>query len=99
MNEQTPQAEKQPSATYLKFLEVVKNHGVKATILVSADGSEKKKFEYWNLKRGATDLTPVTEDNLVDYRALTRKERRAVFVIPYKYGRRTAVNKNRKSNV
>lgn len=98
MNEQTPQEEKKPSPAFLKFMDAVNATGVKATILVNGAG-EEKKLEYWNLKKEATNIAPVTEDNLVDYRPLTRKERRKVFVTPFKYGRRHAVNKNRKSNV
>lgn len=76
MNEETPQ-EKKPAAEYLKFLDVVKAHGARASILVTQ--GEKQVIEDWNLKQGATDITPVSEDNLVNYRPLTRRERRRIF--------------------
>jgi hypothetical protein len=98
MNEQTPQAEERkfPEA----FLADLKNHGVKATIL--EDGTDEKgnrKLAYWNLKKGGTDVTPVTPDNLVDWRRLSREERRAIFVTPYKHNRRHALNPKRRASV
>jgi hypothetical protein len=98
MNEQTPQPEEKkfPEA----FTADLASRGVKATIL--EDGTDEKgnrKLAYWNLKKGATDIAPVTPDNLVDWRPLTREERRAVFHTPYKHNRRHALNPNRRARV
>jgi hypothetical protein len=85
MNEQTATDEKKVSAEFTAFLAAVKQNGAYVRILVEVNG--EKKIENWNVNKGATDHK-VTDENLIGFRPLTRKERRDLFHTPYKFGRR-----------
>jgi hypothetical protein len=84
MNEQV-ETTPAPSEEYTAFLSAVEKNGAYVRILVEKDGV--KKVENWNVKKGAKDHN-VTDANLIGFRPLTRKEQRAIFHTPYKYGRR-----------
>lgn len=81
MNEQTQTEEKKVSPEYVAFLLAVEKNG--AYVQVLKDG----KMQNWNVKKGSKNHG-VTDDNLIGFRPLTRKEQRAIFHTPYKYGRR-----------
>lgn len=85
MEEQTPQPAP-PSAVFTSFLAAVKKNGVYVEILINDENGDKK-IERWDLKKGATEHK-VTDDNLLGFRPHTRKEQRALFHTPYKFGRR-----------
>lgn len=84
MNEQT-ETTPAPSAEFTAFLAAVEKNGAYVRILVEKNG--EKKVENWNVKKGAKDHG-VTDANLIGFRPLNRKEQRAIFHTPYKYGRR-----------
>lgn len=85
MDEQT-ETEKKVSPEYAAFLEAVKKNGAYVRVLKTDDKGDKK-IENWNVKKGAISHG-VTDDNLIGFRPLTRKEQRAIFHTPYKHGRR-----------
>jgi hypothetical protein len=76
MNEQTET--KGPSAEYLKFLECVKATGAYASRLDDPTG-DKKITEWYVPKDAAPEIHGITDDNLIQFRPLTRDERRRVF--------------------
>lgn len=84
MNEQVNETPA-TSEEYKAFLAAVDKNGAYVRILVEKNG--EKKIENWNVKKGAKDHN-VTDANLIGFRPLTRKEQRAIFHTPYKYGRR-----------
>lgn len=84
MDEQT-QTEPKVSPEYEAFLKAVEKNGAYVRVLVEKDGA--KKIDNWYVKKGAVNHN-VTDDNLVGFRPLTRKEQRKIFHTPYKYGRR-----------
>lgn len=74
------ESEKEVSLSYRNFLEAVEKYGAYVTIW---DEDRKGKKSYW-IKKGSNpgkgkDDHFVTDENMIDFRAMTRKERRHYF--------------------
>lgn len=84
MDEQTEV--KKVSPTYEAFLNAIEQNGAYVQVLESEPGKDKK-IAYYNIKKGSKNHG-ITDEMLVGFRPLTRKEQRAIFHTPYKFGRR-----------
>jgi hypothetical protein len=85
---QTTEEEKkllEPSEEYKKFLDAVKKNGAYVRILKEVNG--EKKVENFYVKKDAVEHG-VTDENLLGFTPLSRKEQRRLFHTPYKFGRR-----------
>lgn len=71
-----------PSEEYQLFLKAIVKNGAYVQILT--EGKESKNFY---VKKGSENHG-VTDENLIGFRPLTRKEQRAQFHTPFKYNRR-----------
>lgn len=80
MDEETTTKPIPDSDYYSQFLATVQSHGVRCHIW------ENGKKQEWVIQKEDTDH-PVTDDNLIEFRPLVRRERNAMKVIRDKYGR------------
>lgn len=84
MDEQTEV--KKLSPAYESFLQAVEKNGAYVQVLESKPG-EDKKISYYNIKKGSKNHG-ITDEMLIGFRPLNRREQRALFHTPYKFGRR-----------
>ncbi len=74
------ESEKEPSLSYRNFLETVEKYGAYCTIW---DAEKKNKLAYFIRKGSKPGTGPndhfITDENMIDFRACTRRERRQNF--------------------
>jgi hypothetical protein len=77
MDEQE-QHEPAPSHEYFTFLEALKEHGVEVNYLGTKKGEDKPETQRYYLPKGCIQHE-ITDDNLISFRKLNRREHRKIF--------------------